>query len=313
MLLNTRRRAIGLMLAGVAALRLPPPAFAKPAECLATQPVPPWTAIASNTQAGAKIGQIAFLDPNHCDLHAEIQVAPSFEGKLVIYGDPDKTPLPKKFLIQPENRLLVRTSAGVVAVDEPLCGVCTDIYDDKVSIVLPLACKPLFESEREIEMAIKLGSTEECRFKLDCEALRQALTWAAEQRENLVQQFEAEQCTPPGCFISSACCEALGLPDDCFELRALRRYRDEILSGTPDGRASIAAYYALAPALLDALDEKNRAEILRTLYARFILPSAVAAYLGFDRLAFKLYARMMQELSAHASPQSSRHGALVAV
>jgi hypothetical protein len=147
-------------------------------------------------------------------------------------------------------------------------------------------------------MAIKLGTVEECRFKLDCEALRKALTWAAAQRETLAQQFEAKQCTPPGCFISSACCEALGLPDDCFELRALRRYRDEVLLKTPDGPANVALYYTLAPALLDALDEENRAEILRKLYARFILPSAIAAYLGFDRLAFKLYARMMRELSA---------------
>jgi hypothetical protein len=314
MLLNTRRRAIGLILAGAAALRLPPSAFAKPGECFATQAMPPWVAMASNAQAGAKIAQIAFLDPSHCDLHAEIQVSTSFEGRLMIYGDPDKTRLPKKFLIQPENRLLVRTSDGVVAVNEPLCGVCTDIYDDKVSIVLPLACAPLFQSENEVEMAIKLGSTEECKFKLNCVALRKAIAWAASQRDILERGFEDEQCVPPkACFITTACCEVLGLPDDCFELRALRRYRDEVLAGTPDGRASIAAYYVLAPALLNALDAKTRSEILRRLYARFILPSALAAHLGFDRLAFNIYARMMQELSAHASPQSSRHGAQVAV
>jgi len=314
MLINTRRRFIGLFLAGVAALRLPPSASAKPAECFATQAVPPWVAIASNTQAGAKIGQVAFLDPSRCDLRAEVQVSASFEGKLVVYGNPEKTRLPKKFLIKPENRLLVRTSTGVVAVDEPLCGVCTDIHDDKVSIVLPLACRPLFESEREIEMTIKLGSIEECRFKLNCEALRKALAWAVSQREILAQGFEEEQCLPPkGCFITTACCEVLGLPDTCFELRALRRYRDEVLVKTTEGRASIACYYALAPALLNALEDKKRAETLRNLYARFILPSAIAAHLGFDRLAFRLYARMMQKLSAYASPQSSRHGAPVAV
>jgi hypothetical protein len=313
MLLNTRRRAIGLILAGAAASRLPR-ASAKPAECFATQPVPPWVAIASNTQAGAKIGQVAFLDPSHCDLRAEVQISASLDGKLVVYGNPEKTRLPKKFLIKPENRLLVRTSTGLVAVDEPLCGVCTDIHDDKVSIVLPLACRPLFESEGEIEMAIKLGSIEECRFKLNCDALRKALAWAESQREILAQGFEEEQCLPPkSCFITTACCEVLGLPDNCFELRALRRYRDEILCQTAEGRASIALYHALAPALLAALEEKKRAEILRFVYARFVLPSAIAAHFGFDRLAFRLYTRMMQKLSAYASPQSSRHGAPVAV
>jgi hypothetical protein len=313
MLLNTRRRALGLILAGAAALRLSPRALAKAAECFGTQQVAPWVAIATNTQAGAKLGQVAFLDPAHCDLHVEVQVSSSFEGKLVVYGDPDKTPLPKKFLIQSDNRLMVRTSTGSVAIDEPLCGVCTDIHDDKVSIILPLACKPLFESESEIEMAIKLGSTEECRFRLNCDALRKAIDWAVSQRDILEKGFEDEQCTPPkGCFITTACCEVLGLPDNCFELRALRRYRDEILAGTPDGRAAIALYYALAPALLTELEGQKRLEILRELYARFILPSAIAAHLGFDRLAFKLYESMMQELSAYASPQSSRHGAPVA-
>jgi hypothetical protein len=313
MLLNTRRRAIGLILAGAAASHLPR-ASAKPAECFATQPVPPWVAIASNTQAGAKIGQVAFLDPSHCDLRAEVQISASLDGKLVVYGNPEKTRLPKKFLIKPENRLLVRTSTGLVAVDEPLCGVCTDIHDDKVSIVLPLACRPLFESEGEIEMAIKLGSIEECRFKLNCDALRKALAWAESQREILAQGFEEEQCLPPkSCFITTACCEVLGLPDNCFELRALRRYRDETLCKTAEGRASIALYHALAPSLLAALEEKKRAEILRFVYARFVLPSAIAAHFGFDRLAFRLYTRMMQKLSAYASPQSSRHGAPVAV
>lgn len=316
MLLNTRRRAIGLILAGAAALRLPPlpRARAKTADCFANQPILPWIAIATNTQAGAKIDQVIFVNPDKCDLLVEVQVSASFEGKLVIYGDQQKTRLPKKFLIQPDNRLMVRNANGELALDEPLCGVCTDIHDDKVSIVLPLACAPLFQSEREIEVVIKLGTTEECHFALDCINLRKALDWAVAQRGMLAEKFEAQTCTPPqGCFITTACCDVLGLPDNCFELRALRRYRNEVLAKTPDGRATIALYYALAPALLNALEDKNRAKILRKLYARFIFPSALAAQLGFNRLAFRLYARMMQKLSAQASPQSSRHGAPVAV
>jgi hypothetical protein len=316
MLMNTRRRAIGLILAGAALARSPSllgRASAKPAECFATQPVPPWIAIATNTQAGAKIGQVPFLDPAHCDLRVEIQVSASLEGKLVVYGDPEKTKLPKKFLIKPDNRFLVRTSNGAGVVDEPLCGVCTDIHDDKVSIVLPLACAPLFESEKEIEMAIKLGAKEECSFKLNCEALRKALAWAVQQRDTLKQGFEDEQCLPPkGCFITTACCEAIGLDDDCFELRSLRRYRDEILANTPEGRAGIARYYRLAPSILRTLNEADREKTLLVVYARYILPSAIAAHFGFNGLAFRLYANMMESLSAHCSPQSSRHGAPVA-
>jgi hypothetical protein len=299
MLLDTRRRMLGL-LAATAGLPLLPSirAIAKTPECFASQAFGPWTAIATQTQAGAKINQVTFLEPAKCDLRAEIQIAASLEGKLVVYGDPDKTRLPKTFLVHPDNRLMVRTENGSTAIDEPLCGTCTDIHDDKVSIILPLACAPLLQSERTLEIAIKLGDTEECRFKLNCETLRKALEWATDIRDQLAERYAEQQCTPPqGCFITTACCEVLGLADDCFELRALRRYRDQVLAKTPKGAAELALYYALAPSILRALHEPERSVHLAWLYARFILPSAIAATLRLDRLAYHLYARMMQQLA----------------
>ena len=302
MLMTTRRRAFGLIIAGAAGFRLPtmmPRTSAKTADCFANQPILPWIGVATNTQAGAKIDQVAFVSPDKCDLRVEVQVSASFEGKLVVYGDPPKTRLPKKFLIQPDNRLIVKNANGETAIDEPLCGVCTDIHDDKVSIILPLACAPLFESEREIEVIIKLGSTEDCHFALDCINLRKALSWAATQREALARKFDAQACTPPqGCFITTACCEVLGLADDCFELRALRRYRDQVLAQAPGGGADIAQYYLLAPAILRSLKEPERNTTLCSVYARFILPSAVAASLGLNRLAYRLYRAMLRELIA---------------
>jgi hypothetical protein len=300
MLLNTRRRMLGL-LAATAGLPLLPSfrAIARTPECFASQAFGPWTGIATHTQAGAKINQVTFLEPAKCDLRAEIQIAANLEGKLVVYGDPDKTRLPKTFLVHPDNRLMVRTENGSTAIDEQLCGVCTDIHDDKVSIVLPLACVPLLRSERNLEIAIKLGDTEECRFKLNCETLRKALEWATDIRDQLAERYAEQQCTPPqGCFITTACCDMLGLADDCFELRALRRYRDLVLARTPGGAANIALYYTLAPAILCALREPERSMRLARLYARFILPSAIAATLGLNRLAYRLYASMMLQLAA---------------
>ena len=147
MVLNTRRRTLGLLIAAVAASRLLPPvprAFAAKKDCFGQKEFGPWTAQASDSQAGARINEVSFVKAEACDLRTEVQVAASFEGKIVVYGDPEKTRLPKKFLIKPENRLIVRSEDGKEAVNEPLCGNCTDIFDDKVSIVLPLACAPLF-------------------------------------------------------------------------------------------------------------------------------------------------------------------------
>jgi hypothetical protein len=309
MVLNTRRRALGLLLAGAAALRLPPMpralAQAKKKECFESKAFGSWKAQASDSRAGARINEVSFTKP--CDLRIEIQVAASYEGKIVVYGDPDDAPLPRKFLIKPENRLIVRTADGRQAIEEPLCGNCTDIFDDKVSIVLPLATAPLFREEKSIEMAVKLEGKEECSFKLNCETLRAGLAWASERQEALKKRLDEGKCTPPeGCFITSACCEVLGLDDDCFELRALRRYRDEVLAKQQDGLAAIAIYYQLAPLILARLPHETRETRLRAVYARYILPAALAAHLGLNALACRLYRRMLDGLAHDFAPEGAR-------
>ncbi|MGB6428449.1 MAG: CFI-box-CTERM domain-containing protein [Methyloceanibacter sp.] len=308
MLNNTRRRALGLLFGAAAGMRfLPsiPSAFAKTGDCFALKPFGEWKGVATNTQAGAQIGQIEFSDPEACDLRGTIQVASSFDAKLVLFGDPEGTRLPKTFLIQSDNRLIVRNEDGTAAVDEPLCGVCTNIRDDKVSIVLPLATAPLFRSNSSLEIAVKLGGTKECSFTVNCEDLRKALDWATEQKDALASSFEAQDCTPPpqGCFLTTACCEILGLDDECFELAALRRYRDHALATLPGGPAAIATYYRVAPTVLERLPRQDRTRRLLSLYARFILPAAIAARLGLNRLAYRLYARMMHGLAREFAPE----------
>jgi hypothetical protein len=309
MILNTRRRALGLLLAATVSVRLPalrPASAASPKkkDCYDSKPFGSWTAQATDSLAGARNHEVRFTG-KACDLRIEVQVAASFEGKIVVYGDPDKTRLPKKFLIKPDNRLLAWTDDGKEVVNEPLCGNCTDIFDDKVSIVLPLACAPLFRESKTIDMAVELPGKEQCRFSLDGETLRAALDWASARQEELAQVYAEDQCTPPpgGCFITTACCETLGLGDDCFELRALRRYRDEVLARRPGGTGDIATYYAVAPLILARLPRATRVKLLRALYARFILPAAIAAALGLNTLAYRLYARMMGDLVSAFVPE----------
>ena len=191
MLMNTRRRVLALLAAsrGPAPDPLPAPRSCQDPDCFATQAIGPWKGVATQDQAGARISQLAFTNPDKCDLRAEISVGANFDGKLVLYGDPDKTPLPKPFLIKPENRLIIRSEDGKVALDEPLCGTCTEIHDDKVTVILPLAAAPLFRDSRSLELAVKLGEAEECRVKLDCETLRKALAWAAEKQTGLANNM----------------------------------------------------------------------------------------------------------------------------
>lgn len=75
MLLNTRRRILGLIAAGLGASRLLPlcgPALAAKGECFALKSFGQWKGVATNTQAGARISQIEFSNPDGCDLRGEI-------------------------------------------------------------------------------------------------------------------------------------------------------------------------------------------------------------------------------------------------
>jgi hypothetical protein len=319
MLKHTRRRTLGLLLAAGVGSRFIslPRAFAaeeaeesekseKP-ECYDSKNFGPWKAQASDASAGASMDDVPLLNRNACDLAMEIQVSATFESKIFVTGNPEGTPLPEEFLIKPENRLIAKTADGKVAMDESLCGNCTDIYDDSVSIVLPLATAPLFREEDSLELAIRLdGKKDDCRFKLDCATLRKALDWASERRDALAERKTNDECTSPeGCFITTACCDVLGLGDDCFELRTLRRYRDEVLAKQPGGPAAIARYYAIAPHIIAQLSAKTRNSRLVSAYARYILPSAIAAKLGLNALAYRLYVRMLDELSAELAPDAT--------
>jgi hypothetical protein len=101
------------------------------------------------------------------------------------------------------------------------------------------------------------------------------------------------------CFLTTACCNVVGLADDCWELATLRRFRDGWMSTFPAGRADVARYYAEAPAVAErlssTLDGRRR---LLGLYWRVIVPCALMARLGLNAGAYRLYRRMMTDMLA---------------
>ena len=142
--------------------------------------------------------------------------------------------------------------------------------------------------------------------------LRAGLAWASERKEALAALAADEKCEPPeGCFITTACCETLGLDDDCFELRTLRRYRDEVLAKRPGGSGEIAAYYQLAPLILARLPHETR-DAAPPLHLCALHPaSALAARLGLNALAYRLYVRMLDELAGDVAPTTERARELI--
>ena len=93
-----------------------------------------------------------------------------------------------------------------------------------------------------------------------------------------------------GCFLTSACVQARGLPDDCEELTVLRRYRDGYLRHCPGGEEEIRQYYAIAPQIVEAVNaRKDAAEIWARVYEEMVLPCVRMIQSGSMEDAFRLY------------------------
>lgn len=95
---------------------------------------------------------------------------------------------------------------------------------------------------------------------------------------------------PAGCFITTACVQAQGLPDDCVELETLRAFRDGHVLRLDGGEALVADYYAHAPAIVAAIDRR---------------PDADAIYAG---LYERLVARSVDLIRAGEADEAVRHG-----
>lgn len=61
------------------------------------------------------------------------------------------------------------------------------------------------------------------------------------------------------CYITTAVCESLGKPDDCYELNLLREYRDLYLMKQPGGEEEIRRYYDIAPTIVKRIGRSQKA------------------------------------------------------
>lgn len=75
------------------------------------------------------------------------------------------------------------------------------------------------------------------------------------------------------CFLTTAACRARGLPDDCAVLTAYRRFRDEVLLPTKEGKALVEEYYRIAPDIVRAIENRaDSEEIYATMWDEYLNP-----------------------------------------
>lgn len=99
------------------------------------------------------------------------------------------------------------------------------------------------------------------------------------------------------CYLTTAACDGVGLPDNCWELTTLRDFRDRILPRLPRGEADIADYYATAPAVIGLLNKlPNARKTSLALYWSLVIPCCVLIKLRAYRLAHYWYRRQARAL-----------------
>ncbi len=75
------------------------------------------------------------------------------------------------------------------------------------------------------------------------------------------------------CFITTAVCENLGKPDDCYELSTLRTFRDSYMMQHISGKELVKEYYEIAPELVMRIDQYKMADaIYQDIYRQYLQP-----------------------------------------
>lgn len=105
-----------------------------------------------------------------------------------------------------------------------------------------------------------------------------------------------------GCYLTTACVEYQGFPDNCHELVTLRHFRDEYLLSTSEGQAEVEAYYQISPKMVERIEQRSdQDDIYQTIYQELIRPTVALIELGRKEEAYRHYKRFVECLNRKLS------------
>lgn len=106
------------------------------------------------------------------------------------------------------------------------------------------------------------------------------------------------------CYITTAVCRVQGKGDDCYELTAFRRFRDQVMLRSEEGRALVEEYYRLAPAIVTSVrlcrDEKA---VYDQVYREYLLPCLRLLEAGDEKGCRDKYVEMVRHMEKTCLPQ----------
>lgn len=114
-------------------------------------------------------------------------------------------------------------------------------------------------------------------------------------KDNGGEQLDKGNSSEGGCYLTTACINSKGLPDNCLELTVLRRFRDKILMRQSFSKKAVNEYYKLAPEIVNSINHRgNNLEIWSDVYKDIRIAVHLALTRDFDG-AFKHYKEMTQK------------------
>jgi hypothetical protein len=99
------------------------------------------------------------------------------------------------------------------------------------------------------------------------------------------------------CFITSAVCDSLNKPEDCYELERFRDFRDQYLMKSEKGQKLVEEYYLTAPRIVAYLNIQTDSEKrYRRIWNTFLRPCLKDIESGHKKRCRNRYVRMVQKL-----------------
>lgn len=95
------------------------------------------------------------------------------------------------------------------------------------------------------------------------------------------------------CFITTAVCEVLKLPDNNYILNTFRKFRDEFMGG----KKGVKEYYEIAPKIVAEINKMPEARIVyMDILRNDLLPALICIETGELEIAEKIYSNMVLQL-----------------
>lgn len=99
------------------------------------------------------------------------------------------------------------------------------------------------------------------------------------------------------CYITTAVCETLNKPDDCYELMMFRGFRDKYLLTQEDGQGLVEEYYHIAPLIVRNINSlENKDNIYKDIWNDYLRKCLKAIESGDNARCKSEYMRMVIEL-----------------